>query len=146
MVVTVRTFKVFTNDVVGEVSTDDNCRARALTPNSLSSWGYPVMSKRRKTEYDVQKNLCGLMFDSQPSAKSRRAFVPPGQRRKINGTIRSYFFASELCRSEELNGSNRDLVVCNIRTKTYAKLKTCGNETGNEIGQFLDVNKRRKRK
>lgn len=61
---------------------DDDSQSHALTPVSTSSFGHSVMSKRGKTEYDVQKNLSGLMLDSQPSAKTRKPFVPPGQKRK----------------------------------------------------------------
>lgn len=42
------------------------------------------MNKRGKTGYDVQKNLSGLMLSSQPSANSRKPFVPPGQTRKTD--------------------------------------------------------------
>lgn len=41
------------------------------------------MSKRGKTGYDVQKSLSGLMLNSQPSAETRKPFVPPGQKRKV---------------------------------------------------------------
>ena len=40
------------------------------------------MAKKGKTGYDVQKNLSGLMLNSQPSAKTKKAFMPPAQKRK----------------------------------------------------------------
>ncbi|KAL9953298.1 hypothetical protein ACROYT_G040694 [Oculina patagonica] len=61
---------------------DDDSQSHALTPVSTSSFGHAVMSKRGKTEYDVQKNLSGLMLNSQPSAKTKKPFVPPGQKKK----------------------------------------------------------------
>lgn len=61
---------------------DDDSQSHALTPVSTSSFGHTVMSKRGKTEYDVQKNLSGLMLNSQPSAKTKKPFVPPGQKKK----------------------------------------------------------------
>lgn len=49
----------------------------------MSSFGHAVISKRGKTEYDVQKNLSGLMLNSTSSAKTKKPFVPPGLKRKI---------------------------------------------------------------
>ena len=62
---------------------DDSSESNALTPASTSSFGHSVMSKRGKTGYDVQKSLSGLMLNSQPSAETRKPFVPPGQKRKV---------------------------------------------------------------
>ena len=61
---------------------DDNSHSDAFTPVSTSSFGHSVMSKRGKTGYDVQKNLSGLMLSSQPSANTKKPFVPPGQTRR----------------------------------------------------------------
>ena len=63
---------------------DDNSHSDASTPVSTSSFGHSVINKRGKTGYDVQKNLSGLMLSSQPSANSRKPFVPPGQTRKTD--------------------------------------------------------------
>jgi len=63
---------------------DENSHSDASTPVSTSSFGHSVMNKRGKTGYDVQKNLSGLMLSSQPSANSRKPFVPPGQTRKTD--------------------------------------------------------------
>ena len=62
---------------------DDDSRSNALTPASTSSFGHSVMSKKGKTGYDVQKNLSGLMLNSQSSAKTKQPFAPPAQKRKI---------------------------------------------------------------
>jgi len=62
---------------------DDDSESNALTPASTSSFGHSVMSKKGKTGYDVQKSLSGLMLNSQPSAKTKKPFVPPGQKRKV---------------------------------------------------------------
>lgn len=63
---------------------DDNSQSDASTPGFTSSFGHSVMNKRGKTGYDVQKNLAGLMLSSQPSANSRKPFVPPGQTRRAD--------------------------------------------------------------
>ncbi|XP_022800229.1 exonuclease 1-like [Stylophora pistillata] len=62
---------------------DEDSQSRALTPVSTSSFGQAVISKRGKTEYDVQKSLSGLMLNSQSSAKTKKPFVPPRHKRKI---------------------------------------------------------------
>lgn len=41
------------------------------------------MNKRGKTGYDVQKSLSGLMLNSQPSANTKKPFLPPGAKRKV---------------------------------------------------------------
>ncbi|KAJ7389055.1 Rad2 nuclease [Desmophyllum pertusum] len=69
-------------DLESGQKSDDDSQSHALTPVSTSSFGHSVMSKRGKTEYDVQKNLSGLMLNSQPSAKTRQPFIPPGQKRQ----------------------------------------------------------------
>lgn len=61
----------------------DDSQSHALTPVSTSSFGHSVMSKRGKTEYDVQKNLSGLMLNSQPSSQAKKPFVPPAQKKKM---------------------------------------------------------------
>ena len=62
---------------------DDSSESNTLTPASTSSFGHSVMSKRGKTGYDVQKSLSGLMLNSKPSAETRKPFVPPAQKRKV---------------------------------------------------------------
>lgn len=61
----------------------DDSQSHALTPVSTSSFGHSVMSKRGKTEYDVQKNLSGLMLNSQPSSTAQKPFVPPAQKKRM---------------------------------------------------------------
>lgn len=78
---------LFTTKIINlgsDDKSDDNSQSNVLTPVSTSSFGHSVMSKRGKTGYDVQKNLSGLMLSSQPSANSRKPFVPPGQTRRTD--------------------------------------------------------------
>ncbi|XP_029187428.2 exonuclease 1-like isoform X2 [Acropora millepora] len=86
------------NPITGEVLADFNSRetkivhlnsneksddsSGSLTPVSTSSFGHSVMNKRGKTGYDVQKSLSGLMLDSQPTANTKKPFLPPGAKRK----------------------------------------------------------------
>ena len=66
----------------GKSGDDVDIESDSLTPVTTSSFGHSVMSKRGKTGYDVQKNLSGLLLNSQQSAKTKKPFVPPGQKRK----------------------------------------------------------------
>ena len=66
----------------GKSCDDVENESDSLTPVTTSSFGHSVMSKRGKTGYDVQKNLSGLLLNSQQSAKTKTPFVPPGQKRK----------------------------------------------------------------
>ncbi|KAM7433475.1 Rad2 nuclease [Porites harrisoni] len=66
----------------GKSGDDVDIESDSLTPVTTSSFGHSVMSKRGKTGYDVQKNLSGLLLNSQQSAKTKKPFLPPGQKRK----------------------------------------------------------------
>ena len=66
----------------GKSGDDVDIESDSLTPVTTSSFGHSVMSKRGKTGYDVQKNLSGLLLNSQQSAKTKKPFMPPGQKRK----------------------------------------------------------------
>lgn len=66
----------------GKSGDDVDFESDSLTPVTTSSFGHSIMSKRGKTGYDVQKNLSGLLLNSQQSAKTKKPFLPPGQKRK----------------------------------------------------------------
>lgn len=66
----------------GKSGDDVDIESDSLTPVTTSSFGHSVMSKRGKTGYDVQKNLSGLLLNSQQSAKTKKPFVLPSQKRK----------------------------------------------------------------